>query len=721
MAEKRVIELDVETNLEFTVTALKKAQREVAILSEKFGATSKEAIEAAKQAGILKDKIGDAKALTDSFNPDAKFKALTNSLTGVAGGFSVVTGALGAFGQQNEDVEKALLKVQSAMAIASGAQAVGESIDSFKQLGAVIKSTSVFQAAYNFIQTGSLAATAESTVLKVADAEATVAQGVATVATTTATTGAAVALKVLRAALISTGIGALIVGIGLLIANLDSIMNFFTGAAEANKKYGDATKKSTIELHKQIAANERASETLKTKNGHEYNMAKASGASTEALRKLALKHADEEIALEKASLATARNTLEKEKNTLANYKNLGVSDEVIAKQRELVTESRKNVQEEIKDLKDAYGNRKDVANANQVERKQEQTDAKKDAISSQKETNTKLAEAQKLANEKAAAELKTFNDNLTAYKDALEQERIGQLVSERDKEEAIVNAKYEKLYELADKAGESTKALQDKQGQEITALNIKHAKIEQDKKDELKKAAEEKAAEDKALFQELTLSEDELKLAKLQSEYEKEQLLYKDNAAMLLALKKKYEEDVLALETEASEKTTAQKRTVTEKQIEMTMAGLSIINDLFEMNAGKSEKDAKRAFKVNKAFNLATALTNTYLAVTAALANKKELFPGQRFIEAGLAGAAGAVQVAKISKTQFESSTTPDTTTPAPPSTPTMSAPNFNVVGNSGINQLASLQQQPLQAYVVSGQVTSQQSLDRNRKENATL
>jgi hypothetical protein len=52
---------------------------------------------------------------------------------------------------------------------------------------------------------------------------------------------------------------------------------------------------------------------------------------------------------------------------------------------------------------------------------------------------------------------------------------------------------------------------------------------------------------------------------------------------------------------------------------------------------------------------------------------------------------------------------------------PTMSAPQFNVVGQSGVNQLASLNQQPIQAYVVSGQVTSQQALDRNRLENATL
>jgi hypothetical protein len=47
--------------------------------------------------------------------------------------------------------------------------------------------------------------------------------------------------------------------------------------------------------------------------------------------------------------------------------------------------------------------------------------------------------------------------------------------------------------------------------------------------------------------------------------------------------------------------------------------------------------------------------------------------------------------------------------------------PQFNVVGNNGINQLAQLQQQPVQAYVVSGEETSAQALDRNRVQNATL
>jgi len=135
----------VDQSVKSLKTQLKEAQANVAALSDTFGATSKQAVEAAKAAASLKDRIGDAKALTDAFNPDAKFKAVSSSLVGVAGGFSAVTGAMGIFGEKSKDVEAAVLKVQSAMALASGVQAIGESIDSFKQLGAVIKSTTIFQ------------------------------------------------------------------------------------------------------------------------------------------------------------------------------------------------------------------------------------------------------------------------------------------------------------------------------------------------------------------------------------------------------------------------------------------------------------------------------------------------------------------------------------------------------------------------------------------------
>jgi len=122
MAEKKVIEIDIETNLGSLKSQLREALAEVAKLADKFGATSKEATEAAKRAADLKDRIGDAKALTDAFNPDAKFNALSSSIGGVLNGFQAYEGALGLIGVESEEVQKTLLKVQSAMALSQGLQ-----------------------------------------------------------------------------------------------------------------------------------------------------------------------------------------------------------------------------------------------------------------------------------------------------------------------------------------------------------------------------------------------------------------------------------------------------------------------------------------------------------------------------------------------------------------------------------------------------------------------
>jgi hypothetical protein len=210
---------------------LREAQNEVTALSEKFGATSKEAINAAKKAAILKDSIGDAKALTDAFNPDQKFKALSSSLAGAAGGFAALQGAVGLFGNQAEAVEKTLLKVQSALALSQGLEAVGNSIDSFKQLGAVIK-TSVSNA-----------------------------------------------FGTLRSAIISTGIGALVVGVGLLIANFETVkkvvLNFIPGLGKLADFVGNLVEKFTDfvgitseadrVLEKLSKTNERANENIQAR------------------------------------------------------------------------------------------------------------------------------------------------------------------------------------------------------------------------------------------------------------------------------------------------------------------------------------------------------------------------------------------------------------------------------------------------------------------------
>ena len=726
MAEKKVIELEVNANLGTLKQQFKEAQLEVQALSDKFGATSAQAVEAAKSAALLKDKISDAKSLTDAFNPDAKFKAVTGALTGVAGGFSVVTGALGAFGKQNESVEKALLKVQSAMAIASGAQAIGESIDSFKQLGAVIKATSIYQAAYNFIQTGSIKGLKEETVAKVADTEATVAQGVATEGLAVVTTGSGVAslfsagaAKILRTALISVGIGVFMVALGALIDNFDYLMNLFTGSADVNLKQESAIKKNTKALELQVKANEKASTALKTKNTQEYKMAEASGASATALHKLAIRHANEEIALERASKATAHNSYVKEKNTLAYLRNIGASDDVIKKQEALTKATMENSIKEGKDLAAALENKAQLIRDNDVR------------IAGEKHSRSEKTHEKTTKTEtKQAKEIIDITKNI-------EDENIRLMDEGQAKEEAVILLAYKRKKEEQDKQLKDKSLKQkdydtlqtlNKEGQEADLLAIEQKYILQ--AEEARKTAQEK--KDAEFFRQENLLAELTDTAeqKLYDKYKIEQEAAAGNDELLLALKNKYNKDKEALDKEAADKEIAtanevanKKRNLEEKKIQMAMDGLSIINDLFQMNAGKSEKDARRAFKAQKAFNLASALTNTYLAVTSALATKVELFPGQRFIEAGLAGAAGAVQVAKIAKTQFEggSSSGAGSVGGGGATAPTMSAPQFNVVGQSGVNQLASLNQQPVQAYVVSGQVTSQQALDRNRLANATL
>jgi hypothetical protein len=201
---------------------LREATQEVAALSDKFGATSQQAVAAAKRASELKDRIGDAKSLVDAFNPDAKFKALTSSLSGVAGGFAAAQGAIALFGVESKEVEQALLKVQSAMALSQGLQAVGESIDSFKQLGAVIKNSTVF------LKANEMANKAAAFTMKLFNVSVE----------TTSTS-----FKVLKGAIAATGLGLLVVAIGEIVAAFQEYSSAAEKAAEKQKELNDTITK----------------------------------------------------------------------------------------------------------------------------------------------------------------------------------------------------------------------------------------------------------------------------------------------------------------------------------------------------------------------------------------------------------------------------------------------------------------------------------------------
>ena len=176
----------------------------------------------------------------------------------------------------------------------------------------------------------------------------------------------------------------------------------------------------------------------------------------------------------------------------------------------------------------------------------------------------------------------------------------------------------------------------------------------------------------------------------------------------------------------------AEKRADGEKKISKELAdyrvsvatqSLSAISDIAELFSKGNEKQAKRAFQIQKAVGIAQATINTAQAITKVFAETTDFTPTQslRIANAVAIGVAGAAQIASIASQQFQGGGGGETPSVDTSGGGQAQAPSFNVVGDSGVNQLAQIQQQPVQAFVVSGEVTTSQALDRNRVQNATL
>ena len=361
---------------------LKDATFDVLKFTEKFGATSKEAVEAAKRVAFLKDAIGDAKTMSDQFNPDAKFKAVASSLAGVAGGFSAVQGVMALFGKENKNVEAALLKVNAAMALSQGLNAVGDSIDSFKTLGAQIKASTIF------IELNSAA-----------NKTAAVAQKAFGFAVAETSTG----FKVLKGAIISTGIGALVILLGSVIANFDAISNWIKssplgalakGVGALVEQFTDfvgITSAAERNLNKLSVANKRANEDIENR----IKVLKAQGGSEKEIYDLKIKQTDNELATLRESLKTKGKLTEDEQKqfrTLQNDK-LVASAEYNKKNAEDTKKANEKTQEEKK-------------------KHDEEIKKKNDEINKKIEEDTKAANKMllDLQNEKALAEITSEED-----------------------------------------------------------------------------------------------------------------------------------------------------------------------------------------------------------------------------------------------------------------------------------------------------------------------
>jgi len=139
------------------------------------------------EAGELSDTIGDVSQRVKNMGSDTKnIEAFTQAVQGVAAGFQIAQGAAALFGEENEDIQKAMLQVNATMAIANGIMQV-------------------------------------STLLQKESAISMTANRIATALYDKTLKGSVVSLGLFRTALIATGIGAAIVAVGLLVENWDKL------------------------------------------------------------------------------------------------------------------------------------------------------------------------------------------------------------------------------------------------------------------------------------------------------------------------------------------------------------------------------------------------------------------------------------------------------------------------------------------------------------------
>ena len=225
----------------------------------------------AAEAGSLRDAIGDTSAQVKVLASDTRtLDTFTSAIQGIAGGFAVAQGAAALFGEESEDVQKAMMKVQAALALVNGATAVANALN--KDSALMVNLNSVAQRAYALA-----------------------------VGTSTG------ALKAFRLALVATGIGAAVVAIGLLVSNWDKLtaaVQRFLGI-EPKKAVADVT----LELERQIEVMEARGESQMQIFAKEFDLsrqriknAKDEEALAEAYHKHNILRAQYEVYINKQAL-----------------------------------------------------------------------------------------------------------------------------------------------------------------------------------------------------------------------------------------------------------------------------------------------------------------------------------------------------------------------------------------------------------------------------------
>ena len=708
MAEKRVIELEIQDNTKSLKAQYKEAVVELQRVAAAYGETSTQAVNSAKKAAELKDQIEDTNDLLQSFKGEGTFIAMGKAMSAVANGFSAVEGGLGLIGVESENVQAAMLKVQSAMALAQGLEGLEDAGRAFKSLGTVIRDAAIKLGILTVVKEEDTVATVANTVALEAQAQAT---GDASTGFKNMGKSAKVSLNGIKGAIAATGIGLLVIALGAIVTYWDDIKAAVGGVSTEQEKLNEEVEKNKV----------LESEKLTALNSQD-NILKLQGKSERQILQLKIKQIDLTIAATEEQIKQNQITAEaQEKAALRNFE---IAKKVIAAVTKIALIPVTAMVAQIDLL---------VKGANYVS----------EALGGGKLIDLEpLKEANKFFDSMAEKGAKFLFDpeQVKADGEKLKQENEKQLLELKNQK-----AGYQLAIQQIDSQGAQSSV--DTKKAELDALIELEIRKEQTDKKRLEELLAERLKLEKLKGNQLLLAE--------QDNAEKvRQAIAEDNKEVIKLETKKIEtlkvlsdtklenlKGSLNAEVEAERLAAEQKQQVLEAQavraqkieenansfkVKAVQSGLETISSLTELFGKKNEKSARRAFQVNKAAQIAMALISTYQSATAAYASQfvppEPTSPIRGGIAAGLAVAAGLVNVAKIASQKFEGGgSSGGGSAPAGGGGGGMVTPNFNVIGSSGVNQLAQIQQQPTRAYVVSGDVANGLSLERNRLQNATL
>ena len=789
MAEKRTIELEVKQQGLDQVTektkSLKQQLKEMKLELSTMDEGSQGFKDLLVEAGKLQDKIGDLNQQVKNFASDTgKVDVALGGISAVTGGFEAVTGAMGLMGVENKNLEKALLRVQSAMAIANGVQQV------------------------------QIALQKESALMKGIDTAKTYLLATATAAYSFVVGTSTGALKLFRIALVSTGIGAIVVVIGLLIANFDAVKNAVIGAYDKFNKLGPAVKAVIMIIFPFIGAivgivkaleyfgvvddattrKNKANAEARTKAvekeanlkanlskkkqksddeyySHEINLAKANGKETYQLelskakahlasgrvflsaQALKIKAYQEEIKMLIATgdadsdrvKALKKSMADSQKVATESYNdNLATKRAIEVMEAEHRTELKNNAKGSAVEQKDITRDLQDAKLALVKDGQEKELEAirlkyKRENEDLEKEVKDKTKK-RKQVDELTKLNLDLQEKDLAVVRDKYAKEKIKKqdeewlatqklTLSAREYEELLLAQKFDSEQEKAIGNAELEKELTEQHQTELVALRKRFAEEDLKIAEDLAKAKLEAEKQ----YNALVLTEEELAKLNVQSKADSELLTLKTNFDNKLltqeqfetakkALTEKTNGEIAKLDEDADKKKTE----LLGKQLDAVKGGLTSIANIAELFAGKSKASQKRAFNIQKATNIASATIDTFTSAQSAYKSVVGIpIVGPVLAPLASAGAIamGIMNIKKIKESQFEGGAEPsagggggDTGGGGAPQ-----APQFNVVGNNGMNQLAQLQQKPVQAFVVSSEMTSAQALERNRINNATI